>query len=128
MVGLIFPLNSHWIEEHFLFLSEFLKVLFKEEPAPIESTLQTDHSLIASMPIPGKLQAAMPPADRSGNSAANADAFIPRHWPPSAAIRQHDGGPEAAVWNMERVMGIEPTLAVGWEGGLAATLPPKNRT
>lgn len=29
---------------------------------------------------------------------------------------------------MERVMGIEPTLAVGWEGGLAATLPPKNRT
>ena len=29
---------------------------------------------------------------------------------------------------LERVMGIEPTLAVGWEGSLAATLPPKNRT
>ena len=29
---------------------------------------------------------------------------------------------------MERVKGIEPSLVVGWEGGLAATLPPKNRT
>ena len=29
---------------------------------------------------------------------------------------------------VERVMGIEPTLAVGWEDGLAAILPPKNRT
>jgi hypothetical protein len=28
---------------------------------------------------------------------------------------------------VERVMGIEPTLAVGWEDDLAVVLPPKNR-
>jgi len=30
--------------------------------------------------------------------------------------------------SVERVMGIEPTLAVGWGGGLAATPSPQNRT
>jgi hypothetical protein len=29
---------------------------------------------------------------------------------------------------LERVKGIEPSSVVGWEDGLAATLPPKNRT
>lgn len=31
------------------------------------------------------------------------------------------------VARLERAMGIEPTSVVGWEGGLAATLPPQNR-
>lgn len=29
--------------------------------------------------------------------------------------------------DMERAKGIEPSSVVGWEGGLAATLPPQNR-
>lgn len=28
---------------------------------------------------------------------------------------------------VERAKGIEPSSVVGWEGGLAATLPPQNR-
>ena len=38
-------------------------------------------------------------------------------------------GQFVANWEIEveRAMGIEPTSVVGWEGGLAATLPPQNR-